>query len=83
MACPRSSPPQPPQPLEHRAALFDSQQICHAEVNQAVWHEHQNRTGEPAFLYSVTDEPTMRKLGLFREEARAADGRARELAALS
>ena len=37
-----------------------------------LWHNHQNRGHGDAFLYSVTDEPTMRKLGLFREEARVA-----------
>lgn len=46
-----------------------------------LWHEHENSTGQPAFLYSVTDEPAMRKLGLFREQARAADGKILELAA--
>jgi gentisate 1,2-dioxygenase len=45
-----------------------------------AWHEHKNLGGGNAFLYSVTDEPTMRKLGLFREEARAADGQVRALA---
>jgi gentisate 1,2-dioxygenase len=44
-----------------------------------LWHEHKNRTDRPAFLYSVTDEPTMRKLGLFREEGRTADGAVQEL----
>jgi len=38
------------------------------------WHRHANRGGEDAFLYSVTDEPVMRKLGLYREEGRASDG---------
>lgn len=46
-----------------------------------LWHEHKNTSGQPAFLYSVTDEPTMRKLGLFREEARSADGKIEQLAA--
>jgi gentisate 1,2-dioxygenase len=46
-----------------------------------LWHEHKNASGQGAFLYSVTDEPTMRKLGLFREEAKSADGRIDELAA--
>lgn len=40
-----------------------------------LWHEHRNTTAHNAFLYSVTDEPTMRKLGLFREEGRTADGK--------
>jgi gentisate 1,2-dioxygenase len=40
-----------------------------------LWHEHRTTGSHPAFLYSVTDEPTMRKLGLFREEGRDANGR--------
>jgi gentisate 1,2-dioxygenase len=40
-----------------------------------LWHEHKNSKKQPAFLYSVTDEPTMRKLSLFREEGRDAAGR--------
>src|SRR5262245_2356006 len=39
-----------------------------------LWHAHQNTGNAAAFLYSVTDEPAMRKLGLFREEGRAPDG---------
>lgn len=39
------------------------------------WHGHHNTGQEDAFLYSVTDEPTMRKLGLFREEGRTPDGK--------
>jgi gentisate 1,2-dioxygenase len=46
-----------------------------------LWHEHKNASGQPAFLYSVTDEPTMRKLGLFREEGKGPDGSTQELAA--
>ena len=38
------------------------------------WHEHHNNGRSPAFLFSVTDEPAMRKLGLFREEGAAKDG---------
>jgi gentisate 1,2-dioxygenase len=38
-----------------------------------LWHHHENTGHGDAFLYSVTDEPTMRKLGLFREEARPAN----------
>jgi gentisate 1,2-dioxygenase len=45
-----------------------------------AWHEHKNLGDGNAFLYSVTDEPTMRKLGLFREEGRTADGSALALA---
>lgn len=39
-----------------------------------LWHEHHN-TGGDAFLYSVTDEPAMRKLGLYREQSKSTDGR--------
>lgn len=46
-----------------------------------LWHEHKNITRNNAFLYSVTDEPTMRKLGLFREEGKASDGKIVQLAA--
>jgi gentisate 1,2-dioxygenase len=34
------------------------------------WHAHENRSGsEDAILFSVTDAPTLRSLGLYREEA--------------
>jgi gentisate 1,2-dioxygenase len=46
-----------------------------------LWHEHKNASGQPAFLYSVTDEPTMRKLGLFREEEKSADDKIEQPAA--
>jgi gentisate 1,2-dioxygenase len=46
-----------------------------------LWHEHKNTTRENIFLYSVTDEPTMRKLGLFREEGKTSDGKVYSLAA--
>jgi gentisate 1,2-dioxygenase len=39
-----------------------------------TWHSHHNTGDGDAFLYSVTDEPTMRKLGLFRAETRLPDG---------
>ncbi len=39
-----------------------------------VWHQHKNTGTGDAFLYSVTDEPAMRKLGLFREEGRTESG---------
>ena len=45
-----------------------------------LWHCHRNTGRQNAFLYSVTDEPTMRKLGLYREEARTEDGNVRLLA---
>jgi gentisate 1,2-dioxygenase len=39
------------------------------------WHRHANaRTDGDAVLYSVTDEPVMRMLGLDREQVRTADG---------
>jgi gentisate 1,2-dioxygenase len=37
-------------------------------------HHHDNTSHRDAFLYSVTDEPTLRKLGLYREERTLADG---------
>ena len=33
------------------------------------WHEHHNRSARAALLFSVTDQPVMEKLGMFREEA--------------
>lgn len=36
-----------------------------------TWHSHVNASDDDAVLYSVTDEPTLRKLGLYREESRA------------
>lgn len=39
-----------------------------------LWHRHVNTSGADAFLYTVTDEPAMKKLGLFREQARGEDG---------
>lgn len=39
------------------------------------WHEHVNTSSDSdVCLYSATDEPTFRKLGLFREDRKAADG---------
>lgn len=46
-----------------------------------LWHEHKNTSRNNAFLYSVTDEPTMRKLGLFREEGKRDDGTVTQVAA--
>jgi gentisate 1,2-dioxygenase len=46
-----------------------------------TWHAHGNAGKEDAFLYSVTDEPAMRKLGLFREEGKLPDGGVQVLAA--
>jgi gentisate 1,2-dioxygenase len=45
-----------------------------------LWHEHKNTNKQQAFLYSVTDEPTLRKLSLFREEGRDAAGRITSIA---
>lgn len=39
------------------------------------WHHHVNASENPAFLYSVTDEPAVAKLGLYREEGIAKDGK--------
>ena len=46
-----------------------------------LWHAHANAGSGDAVLYSVTDEPALRKLGLFREEGRAADGTIESVAA--
>ena len=45
-----------------------------------VWHHHKADTGDDAVLYSVSDEATLRKLGLFREQGRTDDGDIDELA---
>ena len=45
-----------------------------------LWHRHRNTTRHNAFLYSVTDEPTMRKLGLYRETGKDAQGHLIDLA---
>ena len=34
------------------------------------WHAHENRSGEPAILFSINDRPAIEALGFFREEAR-------------
>lgn len=40
-----------------------------------VWHEHANlQRDEEAILYSVSDMPTMKKLGLYREQGRTPAG---------
>jgi gentisate 1,2-dioxygenase len=38
------------------------------------WHEHANEDDGDAILYSVTDAPVLRRLGLYREEGRTARG---------
>jgi gentisate 1,2-dioxygenase len=35
------------------------------------WSHHQNANGKPAYLFSTQDDPTLRKLGLYFEEAEA------------
>lgn len=44
------------------------------------WCRFVNPTTDPVFLYSVNDEPTMRKLGLFREQGRSEAGAVEEIA---
>ena len=44
-----------------------------------AWHAHNVDAGEDAVLYSVSDEATLRKLGLYREQGRADDGDVVEL----
>jgi 1-hydroxy-2-naphthoate dioxygenase len=40
------------------------------------WHAHENlRAGDEAILFSVTDAPTLKALGLYREEADGGRGR--------
>jgi gentisate 1,2-dioxygenase len=34
-----------------------------------AWHEHANGAADSAYLFSITDEPVLRTLGLYREEA--------------
>jgi gentisate 1,2-dioxygenase len=38
------------------------------------WHEHQSLGGREAVLFSVTDQPVMEKLGMYREEAYIENG---------
>ncbi len=38
-----------------------------------MWHEHVNGDSD-AVLYSVTDAPTLKKLGLYREDGKTPDG---------
>jgi 1-hydroxy-2-naphthoate dioxygenase len=33
------------------------------------WHSHENRSGEDAVLFSITDWPALKALGFYREEA--------------
>lgn len=43
------------------------------------WSRFVNTTDAPVFLYSVTDEPLMRKAGLYREQGRDTSGTIKEL----
>lgn len=43
------------------------------------WFQHEAIGGQAAALYSVSDEPTLKKLGLLRRQGRHADGTAFEL----
>lgn len=46
-----------------------------------MWTEHANLSDrEPAILYAVSDEPTMRKLNQFRQEGRGKAGEVINLA---
>lgn len=46
-----------------------------------MWHQHANlRADGDAILFSVSDFPTIRTLGLYREEARTADGKVLKVA---
>lgn len=40
-----------------------------------AWHRHVNTTGDDVFLYVVTDEPTMRKLSLYKHEGQDETGK--------
>ena len=44
------------------------------------WHAHTAAANEDTVLFSVSDEATLRKLGLYREQARSEDGDIIELA---
>lgn len=39
-----------------------------------AWHEHANDSTEPAIIFQMNDVPAMEALGLYREEAYAANG---------
>jgi gentisate 1,2-dioxygenase len=50
------------------AQRFDWQQGDSFVVPLWNWHSHENKTREPAILFSINDRPTIEALGLFREE---------------
>lgn len=66
--------------MEGTGTTFVNDVALHWEPNDAfcipgwAWHYHENNTSEDAVLYSVTDAPTLEKLGLYREEAGGMDG---------
>lgn len=39
-------------------------------VPALAWHQHANASSEPAVLFSIQDYPTLKALGLYREERR-------------
>ncbi len=39
-----------------------------------VWHEHENTTSDDAILYSISDQPIIEAVGLYREQRKKADG---------
>ena len=46
-----------------------------------AWHAHENKSAKSdAVLYSVSDAPTIKAVGLYREERRAADGSVERIA---
>lgn len=44
-------------------------------VPSLAWHRHANVSRDPAILFSITDAPTLKHLGLYREETRPAASR--------
>ena len=60
--------------MEGSGVTYVNGTALHWERNDAfcvpgwAWHAHENQMPEDAVLYSVTDAPTLKKLGLYREE---------------
>jgi gentisate 1,2-dioxygenase len=48
-------------------------------IPQWTWYQHRNLSDEDAFVYSVSDEATMRKLGLYRSQLKKENGEIVEL----
>jgi gentisate 1,2-dioxygenase len=46
------------------------------------WHEHASAMGRDAILFSVSDEPVMRALGMYREQAFAGPSGRQEITAV-